>query len=601
MPWSWRTKPRSIIKTIEWFKEFSNYNGENWDITNGCVDCRNKPIHPIRRKYIYNAHGNEDETISNLSFEQYLSGKYDETETESNARNDKATFEFFGFAYVDGGIIKVTKAGNLIRNSHFDREAFLKQLLKINFPSHASQIGNDFSENKRVFPFEIFLRIIDKFTFLNRFELAYIFSCEDVSEIDYLFNCIETFRGKYEQLENKTRDSKTLFAEVYKDYYGDITDTQIQSRYDYCDAFTRSLLYTELFSTTGRGFFTKIRVSEHAILKVKMLINNYRFVCFATDKFKDYMEWFGNVDNVVLPWENVDNRVYLLRNKLNLLVDKIREVREHYQFDYQCNIDRFVFSSTDSISKLKQIDADLTKEITNINEKVFVLYTSKTDEVRDEILNKYVDILSGNEDLAALWLECNTWKSLVAFNGNALINRNFSVEEDLTPRYFAPGKNLTPDMEVHSDEFIIVPEVSLMTGIVQWEHEASSVIEHVLKFIRMYQNKKVIGLFISSKMNVRTIWQYFILNKESWLGSPIPVIPITIEQYSDIIKYSYENELEIKDLFHLLEMINKKAIDCSLYSDWESNISNYINNWKNDIYTAIQKLPNVAEDMEEYK
>ena len=41
-------------------------------------------------------------------------------------------------------------------------------------------------------------------------------------------------------------------------------------------------------------------------------------------------------------------------------------------------------------------------------------------------------------------------------------------------------------MELYHDKYIIVPEVSLMTGVLQWEHEASSVIDHVLNIIKKF-------------------------------------------------------------------------------------------------------------------
>lgn len=70
-----------------------------------------------------------------------------------------------------------------------------------------------------------------------------------------------------------------------------------------------------------------------------------------------------------------------------------------------------------------------------------------------------------------------------------------------------------------------------MTGVRQWEHEGSSVIDHVLKFIKENEDRTVFGLFISSSINIRTKWQFFILNKESWIGKTVPVIPMTIVMY----------------------------------------------------------------------
>jgi len=75
-----------------------------------------------------------------------------------------------------------------------------------------------------------------------------------------------------------------------------------------------------------------------------------------------------------------------------------------------------------------------------------------------------------------------------------------------------------------------------MTGVRQWEHEGSSVVDHVYKFIEKYKDKQVLGIFISSKMNVRIIWQFFILNRESWIGKPVPNI-LTFLVFSPNLKF----------------------------------------------------------------
>ena len=135
-------------------------------------------------------------------------------------------------------------------------------------------------------------------------------------------------------------------------------------------------------------------------------------------------------------------------------------------------------------------------------------------------------------------------------------------------------------MELYHDKYIIVPEVSLMTGVLQWEHEASSVIDHVLNIIKKYENVDVIRLFIASKINVRTMWQFFILNKQSWMGAPVPVIPLTIEQYMKVLKYTYNNNLSIDELSNLLNYIHEEAIECESYEQWDKNMEIYIENWK---------------------
>ena len=54
MAWGWRTKPRSVIKTIQWFKSFEKLEGEDWDYSLKKLSKNMKPIHPIRRQYYFN-------------------------------------------------------------------------------------------------------------------------------------------------------------------------------------------------------------------------------------------------------------------------------------------------------------------------------------------------------------------------------------------------------------------------------------------------------------------------------------------------------------------------------------------------------------------
>ena len=232
------------------------------------------------------------------------------------------------------------------------------------------------------------------------------------------------------------------------------------------------------------------------------------------------------------------------------------------------------------MSDLKDIEHELVSFITSVNEKQYVDIYSKTKEARKEILEKYDEIILDAIEMGALWLEVNTWKSLLAIKGDKTVKRNFKVEEDLTPKSFAPGIGNTPDMEMYADDYIILPEVSLMTGVQQWEHEASSVIDHVFSFINNNSDKKVIGLFISSSLNIRTKWQFFILNRESWIGKPVPVVPLTIKQYREIIEVFYNHDLSINEFIGLVEKIKDCALHSDTFNDWFIATNNFISSWK---------------------
>lgn len=118
-------------------------------------------------------------------------------------------------------------------------------------------------------------------------------------------------------------------------------------------------------------------------------------------------------------------------------------------------------------------------------------------------------------------------------------------------------------------------------GVRKWEHEASSVIDHVLSFIDAYKEKKVLGLFISTSINIRTNWQFFILNRESWVGSPVPVVPLTIKQYCHLIEKIYDKNINIIDFIKLLFEIHNIALQSENFNVWNEKANKKITEWIN--------------------
>ena len=344
MSWWWRTKPRSILRTIQWFPFFGSLENTNWDEEdpNNKSKMDGKAVHPVRRSYIYNAHSDEDTFMSSLSFQKYCSGKYDIKETESNGRNDKTTFEFFGFGYVEkNGTIKVTEAGRRIMQGTFDDEDFLKQLLKLQFPNNIQSRVKGFTEEDFVYPMELVCKLIKKYGFLNRSEVVLLFGCKHIDEIDKTYSAIEYFRDKYNALPNKNDSQKVrcLCEESYSHAYGSI-DNNITSYYDYAEAFCRSLVYTGLFKATGRSLATKIRVPDYSQSKLDMIIGSMSFERKDFATLADYMAWYGASDAITLPWNNVEARRDFITEKINSI--KQLEQQDDFLDDHDGDIKELV-------------------------------------------------------------------------------------------------------------------------------------------------------------------------------------------------------------------------------------------------------------------
>ena len=102
-----------------------------------------------------------------------------------------------------------------------------------------------------------------------------------------------------------------------------------------------------------------------------------------------------------------------------------------------------------------------------------------------------------------------------------------------------------------------------------------------MKFIENNKNKNVLGLFVANSIYSRTLWQFFILNKTSWVGSKVPIVPLTIEQYKNIISFMYDNNIKAIELINLLNNIHLSSLQIDDYNKWQNSMESIITNWKN--------------------
>lgn len=569
--WGLVPKPRSIIKTVEWFPALVEIEGGFWNKKN------KKGEHPVRRGYLKSAHPYEE---------------YNKDDPEVNARMEFARYQSLGLAYLGSAKndeekqIHITKAGKELAATENKEEIILRQLLKLQFPSniHSKSAYVDM----RLFPLEVMLHVLNEFGSVNRFEVAFsVFTCTHIKEIQKVFSKIKKFR---ELVAGKpAKEHKKIFIDNFERVNGKTGNKPETYLGSYGDVLFRHLEYTSIFETSGRGNYVKIYVPERSQIKFKQLLEKYDFNFFEDYlDTKKFYEYFGDPYTTTLPWENKESLAEVVNAKLKMLEQR---GGEHKLVE---SVDKL------EVDSLKTIETQLNNEILELNEKQFVEFASKTEEERSKIIEKFIDIDSGDEDLSALWLEVNTWKSLVAMRGTHHVKRNFKVELDLTPRSFASGTNSTPDMELYNQKYIIIPEVSIQSGVQQWVTEGSSVVEHVLKFLGIKNGKKfpgieeveeymnpenikeVYGFFLCRKVNERLLWQMYVLNKEAWLGEPIAVVPMEIKTYLEIIKVMYQKDLSALEFEELIVKLAKAASKSSDFKVWEKKqtdiISDFVSN-----------------------
>jgi hypothetical protein len=559
-----RTKPRSAIRTVEWFRSFSaTADGRDWDLVDG------QGQRPVRRAYVRAAHPELDLDAI--------------TDPESNARQDKTIFECFGLAYQEPrtGTIRVTPAGRALIAGDDPDEVMLRQLLKWQFPSQAHP-GRDF-RHMAVFPFEILLRVLDALGEVSRLEIAAtFFSCPRREDIPDTVQRILRAR----ELHREPGESDDAFAtRVCRSLNPDLTKPKPASLLDMADAFTRFAEYTGIVVSSGRSIHTRLRVPERSQLKFRQLVTAYPF--HLREDHADlgsFLAYYGDPHAVELPWDRPESLAEHVRQRAEAL-RALLAARRAQQPQLTLDIDpEAVLESVEGAdyAELRGWNRRLESGLINEREREFVEHAAKTEPVRSEILAKFEEILAGNEDDAARWLEVNTWRSLVALEGDHTVQRHFGLEEDLSPRSFAPGAGNTPDMEYFSPRIVLVPEVSLQSGVRQWTNEGAAVVDHVYRLIGEYETdaRPVIGLFIAPTLNERTLWQFFILNQQSWRGQPVPVIPLEVATWRDLLTHAYKARVPAADLEELIFRLHRAAFTARDFGEWRAEIARRIEAWK---------------------
>lgn len=71
-----------------------------------------------------------------------------------------------------------------------------------------------------------------------------------------------------------------------------------------------------------------------------------------------------------------------------------------------------------------------------------------------------------------------------------------------------------------------------------------------------------------------------LLNRESWVGVPVPVVPLRLDTFVDILKFMYKHHLGIENFNDLIWKISKLTFKLNNYSNWANDNDEIISDWK---------------------
>lgn len=549
------TSPRSPMKMIPEIELLGSiFEGEKWNETT------------------------QIKFMKQLIDSDFFEGKGPSESNLSLGARDRITRAPKALGFVDlKPIIKLTDAGKMLCKAKNKEEVMLRQLLKFQLPSPFHTPSNSEENAFFVKPYLEILRLIYTFGSLTFDEVMLIgLQLMDYRYFDNIVNKIELFRiekAKY------TGEYKKFKAEYTEKVIFDLFDKEISSgnlkvresrekslknfiktkqstMRDYTDACYRYLRATGLVSISQRG--RSISISKEKISEIEYILNSVpREPVFIYDLEK-YKEYLYNPTIPALYNDNEDNTIsQILKfssdyskeelSKLNLL--ELKEIL----FDVN----------------LRRSDSLIKKNVESI----------KNYEQYQDIINTYDDIRNKNLYDIPLMLEWNTWRAMTMIDGGN-IKANLKFDDQGEPLSTALGN--MADIICDYDDFCVSVEVTMQSGMRQYESEGEPVSRHLAK-LKKETGKPSYCFFIAPTINEACISHFYVLHKTniSYYGGKSIIIPLELNVFQKMVEDSYRASYipepkQIENLFKCSEKIASQSVD---ELDWYNKIKTQALNW----------------------
>ena len=330
---------------------------------------------------------------------------------------------------------------------------------------------------------------------------------------------------------------------------------------DYADNTIRYFRLTRYIYIRGGGFY--IDLEPRREIEINSLLKNFDA---SANYFKDknaYLEYISDITQPKLPWQNKD----ILQKIYSSLIADIKKLGG--------KID-------------KRVDGfDLEKEIKILREYRKLLQDDKLKQELQEIksIDNVIENLKNirNLDLKpSIALEKYITQALTIINDAINIKAN-SLRGDDGEFIFTASAN-KPDIECFYESFNSICEVTMLTNRDQWHNEGQPVMRHLREFENKSTKDENYCIFVAPALHRDTINTFWIAVKYEYEGKKQKIIPLTIAQIIEILKFIKKYKNEDKHFSHkrfkkLLDDIISHTTKVDNSNLWINEISNIIKNF----------------------
>lgn len=544
-----------------------------------------------------------------LEESDFYKGSISEEYPEFAARDRLRAPQMLGFAFIDEQrILHITQAGWDLINDKRTETLFLKQMLKLQFPSWQHG-GNPQTRHRypvdqmAVFPFIETLKIVRAVDGVSKDELAtFILPILSHGKTDNVINKIKAFRqdksavtAGRERAEFIDEIHRRTFYEVYKEDIeaGNIGTREIathtveefvrkkmRNSRDYADACFRYFQYTGLFSRTEE----KLIISPTRATHVERILNELGFSLKPFDNVSTFYAEFGNSSLPVLPWENTPDlkaEVARIRSGIEAAIEELRSKAPKIPTPIVKP------EPVPTLNNLMEYSYELRMQYRDTRIQLLSLDLATPDGF-EQILDTYQRVIKKDVVEPPLFMEWNTWRAFLALDYFKQLKPNFELDDNLMPISVAGGRKADIEVYYYSD-YVLLSEVTLSYGERQYYTEAEPVTRHVAQFQAKelaHGGKKVFGLFVAPRIHPNTVRHFHLHLKHDITpeaGGAITIIPLPLSDFTDFVSFCVKHRVfsdtSFRELLNSIEARGAELAD-NQADKWKREISRSIEEWK---------------------
>ena len=530
----------------------------------------------------------KQESIKYKEAEEILESKKYVGGGDMRGRQSFNPLEKMGLAFLDDkNKIRISDFGKYFLQDDYDLgEVFFRSFLKWQLPNPDS---NDYKVEAgyNIKPFVATLHLIKE---VNKVCKENGVTEKGISRLEFMLFCLTLFnykeiknqaqalfkfRTKFEKL--KTENEKEKFVNKFKKKNLKYIDG-INNLGDYADNAFRYFRLTRYFYLRGNGRY--IDLEPRRCIEINSIINTDNASAkefYSESEFRDYL---CDLAQPILPWENEKELLKIGKFTSTEIIQFQKEMTEN-----QIEFPKIDLKDLKSLSYIElknyiQLLREYRKKLQQIEIHFNSQQIAKIEKYANELKGIFKSIGKKSIELERL-----SSYALNALNDAIDIKPNYPVGDDNEPTFTAPANK--PDIECYYETFNAICEVTMLTNRQQWYAEGQPVMRHLRDFEKL-NKKQAYCLFIAPKLHRDTINTYWTSVKYEYEGAKQKIIPMTINQFLELLEALIERKKKGSQIFHteiqsLFESIISITNEVSNSEKWLAKIPETIINWKNKI------------------